>query len=60
MQQSGGFLDHDEKLPIGSKVQAVFSEDGEWYGRPQTQISFLPVLPFFSLLYPCLSVFLIS
>lgn len=23
--------DHQEKLPVGTKVQAVWSEDGEWY-----------------------------
>lgn len=23
--------DHQEKFPIGTKVQAVWSEDGEWY-----------------------------
>ncbi|KAK4757490.1 hypothetical protein SAY87_018791 [Trapa incisa] len=26
-----GFPGLDEKLPIGSKIQAVYSEDGEWY-----------------------------
>ncbi|XP_031382419.1 survival of motor neuron-related-splicing factor 30 isoform X2 [Punica granatum] len=26
-----GFPDHHERFPIGSKVQAVWSEDGEWY-----------------------------
>ncbi|KAK4769479.1 hypothetical protein SAY86_027629 [Trapa natans] len=29
--QLEGFPGLDEKLPIGSKVQAVYSEDGEWY-----------------------------
>lgn len=23
--------DHSQKIPVGTKVQAVWSEDGEWY-----------------------------
>lgn len=30
MQGAGSISDHHEKFPIGSKVQAVWSEDGEW------------------------------
>lgn len=33
MKQLEGFPGDDEKLPIGSKVQAVWSEDGEWYTK---------------------------
>ncbi|XP_055816418.1 uncharacterized protein LOC129885949 [Solanum dulcamara] len=27
----GSILDHADKFPVGTKVQAVYSEDGEWY-----------------------------
>ncbi|KAL5555046.1 hypothetical protein UlMin_037282 [Ulmus minor] len=27
----GSISDHHEKFPVGTKVQAVWSEDGEWY-----------------------------
>lgn len=27
----GAMHDHSQKLPVGTKVQAVWSEDGEWY-----------------------------
>lgn len=30
MQEDGSISDYHEKFPIGSKVQAVWSEDGEW------------------------------
>ncbi|EXB80406.1 Survival of motor neuron-related-splicing factor 30 [Morus notabilis] len=30
-KDSGGVSDHQEKYPVGTKVQAVYSEDGEWY-----------------------------
>nr|XP_009762522.1 PREDICTED: survival of motor neuron-related-splicing factor 30 isoform X2 [Nicotiana sylvestris]XP_009762523.1 PREDICTED: survival of motor neuron-related-splicing factor 30 isoform X2 [Nicotiana sylvestris] len=29
--ESGSTLDHADKFPVGTKVQAVWSEDGEWY-----------------------------
>lgn len=29
--ESGSISDHEEKFPVGTKVQAVWSEDGEWY-----------------------------
>ncbi|XP_038876515.1 survival of motor neuron-related-splicing factor 30 [Benincasa hispida] len=29
--EAGSMSDYHEKFPIGSKVQAVWSEDGEWY-----------------------------
>ncbi|KAJ4717624.1 survival of motor neuron-related-splicing factor 30-like [Melia azedarach] len=29
--ESGSISDHDNKFAVGSKVQAVWSEDGEWY-----------------------------
>lgn len=30
-QESGSTLDHADKFPVGTKVQAVWSEDGEWW-----------------------------
>lgn len=30
-KDSGSISDHQEKYPVGTKVQAVYSEDGEWY-----------------------------
>ncbi|OMO95507.1 hypothetical protein CCACVL1_05395 [Corchorus capsularis] len=30
-KESGKTSDHGDKFPIGTKVQAVWSEDGEWY-----------------------------
>ena len=30
MQEAGSMSDYHEKFPIGTKVQAVWSEDGEW------------------------------
>ncbi|GAV63303.1 SMN domain-containing protein [Cephalotus follicularis] len=29
--ESGSISEHHEKFPVGTKVQAVWSEDGEWY-----------------------------
>lgn len=29
-QELGSILDHADKFPVGTKVQAVYSEDGEW------------------------------
>lgn len=30
-QESSTMYDHSDKLPVGAKVQAVWSDDGEWY-----------------------------
>lgn len=30
-QELGSILDHADKFPVGTKVQAVYSEDGEWW-----------------------------
>lgn len=29
--EMGAMFDHSDKLPVGTKVQAVWSDDGEWY-----------------------------
>lgn len=30
-QEAASISDEHERFPVGSKVQAVWSEDGEWY-----------------------------
>lgn len=53
--------DHHEAFPIGTKVQAVWSEDGEWYvktDKKKVEISVSQsILVFFLFVLPCFSVF---